>query len=170
MTEVPSSEPKVASVLFVCLGNICRSPLAEAIFRDLVGAHGLASRIAIDSCGLGSWHVGKPADSRAIAAGTRHGLGVTSIARVLDPRDDFARFTWLIAMDGTNRRELLARGAPASRVHLMRSFDDSCACVELDVPDPYHGDDGDFDEVVAMLRPACVGLLERVRAEITATA
>lgn len=165
----PLSPPPVG-VLFVCLGNICRSPLAEAIFRDLVVTAGLVDRVQIDSCGLGSWHVGNPADPRARAAGLRHGLEVTSIARVLHAPEDFARFAWLIPMDIANRRELLARGAPASRVHLMRSFDASCACGELGVPDPYHGDDADFDEVVAMLRPACAGLLERVRLAITAPA
>lgn len=150
-------------VLFVCLGNICRSPLAEGIFLHLARARGLAERFDVDSCGTGAWHVGERADHRSIAVARRHGVELPSIARQLDPASDFDRFHWLIAMDRANVRSILAAGGPRERVRLMRSFDPSLAGrnqAELDVPDPYdwHGDG--FEDVYQMLLSACRGLLD----------
>jgi protein-tyrosine phosphatase len=149
-------------VLFVCLGNICRSPLAEGIFIDMSRKAGVRERFEVDSCGTGAWHVGECADHRSLAVAQRHGIELPSVARQLEAAD-FGRFDWLIAMDRANVRTLLRAGAPATRVRLMRSFDPAIAQRpehELDVPDPYDGPGDGFEEVYQMLAAACRGLLD----------
>ncbi len=153
-------------MLFVCLGNICRSPLAEAIFRDLARREKPARSFRIDSCGTGAWHVGEPSDPRSIAVARRHGLEMPRVARQFDPASDIQSFQWLIAMDRSNAGTLIKLGSPPSRVHLMRSFDpalESAPGPDLDVPDPYHWPGDGFEEVYTMLRDACAGLLARLR-------
>lgn len=161
--------PNTTGVLFVCLGNICRSPLAEGIFRDLVHRRGAADRFDIDSCGTGDWHVGEPPDPRTVAVARRHGIPLRRAARQLDPAADFARFHYLLAMDRSNLRSLQRSGAPADRLYLLRAFDPGLRAAplhELDVPDPYHAlDDHRFEEVVRMLRSACLGLLDHLLAD-----
>ena len=148
-----------ASVLFVCLGNICRSPLAEGIFLHLARERGVADRLRVDSCGTGGWHVGNPADARSIAVATKYGVHLPSRARQLDPRTD-AAFDWILAMDKQNQRDLLRAGLPADRVHLMMSFHPDPPMAE--VPDPYYGGDEGFEQVYQMLVGACEGLLAAV--------
>lgn len=167
MKERAMSERASAGVLFVCLGNICRSPLAEGIFRAQAGARGVAGGLDIDSCGLGDWHAGELADPRSRAVAEEHGLVLTHRARVWDAATDAARFAWIIAMDRANVRGLVAAGAPAERIRMMRSFDPAMAgrdAAELEVPDPYRSDIAAFHAVYAMLEPACRGLLEAVSA------
>lgn len=150
-------------VLFVCLGNICRSPLAEGIFLHQAGSRGLADRFDVDSCGTGAWHIGEKADHRSLAVAQRHGISLPSIARQLDPSSDFTRFHWLIAMDRANVRSILSAGAPNKQVRLMRSFDPSLAGAkhaDLDVPDPYDWPGDGFEDVYQMLDSACRGLLD----------
>jgi low molecular weight protein-tyrosine phosphatase len=146
-------------ILFVCSGNICRSPLAEAYFENLVGEAGVANRFDLDSAGTHDLHEGEPADPRARRVGERHGLSVTSIARpVVDA--DFDRFDLIVAMDRGHRRELRARAGRAreGKVRLMRDFDpDSTG---EDVPDPYYDGEAAFEKVLGILAPACRGLLE----------
>lgn len=151
-------------VLFVCLGNICRSPLAEGVFIHLAHERGVLERFDVDSCGTGHWHVGKRADPRSLEVAERHGVHLPSVARQVDPDEDFERFDWLIAMDRANRNHLIDRGADRQRVHLLRSFDPAMSGKphgELDVPDPYWDDDG-FEQVFEMVRAGCEGLLERL--------
>lgn len=152
-------------VLFVCLGNICRSPLAEGVFAHLVDRRGLEDRFDIDSAGTGHWHVGEPADRRSIAVGRKHGIAVSSIARQVDPELDRERFKWLIAMDQSNAADLLSLGFAPERIRLMRSFDPS-VCTDgvgqLDVPDPYYGPGDGFERNYAMLDAACAGLLDHL--------
>lgn len=165
MSETRSTGGPVTGVLFVCLGNICRSPLAAGIFREVVSRRGVAERFDIDSCGTGAWHVGKQADPRSIQIAAINGLDLRHCARQLDPESDFARFHLLVAMDRDNRQTLLHRGAPAERVRLAREFDPLMSGEpewRLDVPDPYYGGDDGFREVYAMLSRACTGLLEHV--------
>jgi protein-tyrosine phosphatase len=153
-------------VCFVCLGNICRSPTAEGVFRALVERAGLAGRIEIDSAGTGAWHVGEPADERARAAASRRGFQLDSVARQAT-RADFDRFDYLIAMDEANLRAL-ERMAPDKaarrKVHLLRSFDPS-APRGAPVPDPYYGGDGGFEEVLDICEAACRGLVAHIARE-----
>ncbi|MGD9791035.1 MAG: low molecular weight protein-tyrosine-phosphatase [Phycisphaerales bacterium] len=154
----PSKEP--VGVLFVCLGNICRSPLAKALFIHYANEEGTIDRFDIDSCGTGDWHVGQDADPRTISVAIKNALPFSHIARTLD-HADFDRFHLILAMDHANRRTLLSRGAPKDRVHLMRSFDPRLKDVtgpELDVPDPYYGGESGFDLMYDMLRAATRGL------------
>lgn len=152
-------------ILFVCLGNICRSPLAEGIFIAKARAAGVLEQLDIDSCGTGAWHVGSRADPRSLAVAARHGIELPSVARQFHPTRDVARFTWLIAMDRSNARELIDRGAPESQVRLMRSFDPLLTRAggrDLEVPDPYEWEADGFETVFGMLDRACAGLLAEV--------
>ncbi|NRA57793.1 MAG: low molecular weight phosphotyrosine protein phosphatase [Phycisphaerales bacterium] len=159
MTE-PSAPP---SVLFVCLGNICRSPLAEGIFLHLAAERGIDGMI-VDSAGTGGWHAGEGPDRRASAVATKRGVHLPSIARQIE-RADFERFTHIIAMDASNHENLLSMGAPAERLRLMRSYDPSHSIQSApDVPDPYYGGDDGFDRVFDMLMAACAGLLDELAA------
>ncbi|MDX2116125.1 MAG: low molecular weight protein-tyrosine-phosphatase [Planctomycetota bacterium] len=157
------------SVLFVCLGNICRSPLAQGVFEHLVRERGLEPRFRIASAGTGHWHIGRPPDPRSCAVATRHGITLRSRAQQIDPATHFddhsGGFHWLIAMDRANRDDMLSVGAPAPRVRLFRSFDPDLAGrpdAELDVPDPYYGGPEGFDHVFAMVRSASAGLLDHL--------
>ena len=150
---------------FVCLGNICRSPLAEGIFLHLAEQRGLADRFAVDSSGTGGWHVGNAADPRSIAVAAKHGVDLPSRARQFASAD-IDQFDLFLAMDTSNRDTLVDRGVPSGRVRLIRSFDSSLpADHALDVPDPYYGGDDGFDTVYDMLVTACNGLLD----ELTST-
>ena len=161
------SDRASTGILFVCLGNICRSPLAKVIMRDRARLRGVGGLISVDSCGTGAWHVGKGADPRSIQIAAVNGLSLEHTARQLDPACDFARFDWLIAMDRDNREALLHRGAPAAKVRLARSFDPGLAGEadwKLDVPDPYYGGDDGFRVVFDMLVRACDGMLDHLDA------
>lgn len=163
-------------MLFVCLGNICRSPMAEGIFVHLARERGLLDRLDVDSCGLGEWHIGGPADPRTVAACGRRGVEVPSIARLWDPADDPGRFDVVVPMDGQNYRGLVSRGAARERLRLMRAFEGNAGVTAHDrapllipeaaripdVPDPYTGPDSGFDELFVMLRGACEGLVRAV--------
>lgn len=158
--------PPVIRVCFVCLGNICRSPTAEGVFRHLVNEAKLASAFDIDSAGTAGYHSGEAPDSRARAAGKRAGVVVSGRARQFVAAD-LARFDYVIAMDSTNLADLtrLARSDDASsKIRLLRSFDPA-APVGAPIPDPYYGDDSGFDEVLELCRVACRHLLQEIRAE-----
>ena len=157
----PSSPVRVC---FVCLGNICRSPTAEGVFRHLVTEAGLSESFEIDSAGTAGYHSGEAPDPRARAAGKRAGIAIGGAARQFLAAD-FARFDFVIAMDASNLKDLLllAPNADASaKVRLLRSFDPS-ASKDAPVPDPYYGDDAGFDHVLELCRTACRHLLERIR-------
>lgn len=154
------------SVLFVCLGNICRSPAAEGVFRHVVAEAGREGDFEIDSAGTGSWHVGNPADKRMRAAAQRRGYDLDSIARQL-VIDDFERFDLILAMDEDNLRNITALGnsgagdsGSRARVALMREFCQQHGPGE--VPDPYFGGDEGFEEVLDILEDACRGLLRHL--------
>jgi protein-tyrosine phosphatase len=157
------------SVLFVCLGNICRSPTAEGVMRSLVREAGLEDRIRIDSAGTGGWHVGAAPDQRSAAAALRRGITLEGAARQLTA-SDYAEHDLLLAADAQNHAELLRR-APSdearAKVRYLREFDpDSAARGDLEVPDPYYGGERGFDDVLDLVEAACRGLL----AELTAQA
>lgn len=167
--------PDRTGILFVCLGNICRSPVAEAVFIHLARQRSAFDRFDIDSCGMGAWHAGQCADPRAVQTVLRYGVPIDHTARQLDPPADFARFHHLIAMDRANLRAILAAGARygvgPSRARLLRSFDPALRGVpdhELEVPDPYYGGDEGFDVAYRMVTSACSGLLEHILAGVPA--
>ena len=151
-------------LLFVCMGNICRSPTAEAVMRDLVAQAGLDHAVTIDSAGTGGWHAGDPPDPRSVAAAARRGILVGGAARQVTVAD-FDAFDLLLAMDRANARELRARAPHAgasSKVRLLREFDRAGAG-DLEVPDPYYGGGDGFDHVLDLVEAACRGLLDDVR-------
>lgn len=166
--ESGSSETsgRTVRLLFVCLGNICRSPSAEGVMRALVEQAGLAERVALDSAGTGSWHLGSPPDERATAAAQARGVTLAGSARQVR-QDDFFDFDLIIAMDRSNLGEL-RRLAPGERerakVVLLREFDPASEGEQLDVPDPYYGADGGFEEVLDLVEAACEGLLAKIAA------
>ena len=149
-------------ILFVCMGNTCRSPTAEGVMRRLVEEEGLD--IEIDSAGTGGWHAGEPPDERATLAARRRGVTLEGAARQVTA-DDYRRFDLLIALDRSNLRELIARAPDedaAERVRLLREFDPAAG--DLDVPDPYYGGDRGFETVLDMVEAACRGLIDELRA------
>jgi protein-tyrosine phosphatase len=153
-------------ICFVCLGNICRSPTAEAVMRHLVMQAGLGDRIAIDSAGTGDWHVGHARDHRSRAVGEARGIPLAGAARQFVPQD-FDDFDHVLAMDRSNRAELvrLARDdRDRAKVALLRSFDPS-APPDAEVPDPYYGGAHGFEEVFDVCERACRGLLATLRRE-----
>lgn len=146
-------------VCFVCLGNICRSPTAEAVMRRLVDEAGLGAVITLDSAGTGGWHVGELADPRTRAAAARRGLAMPHRARQLTRADGDA-FDLLVVMDAANlraARAIVGDGARAE-LRLLRSYDPSAA-PGAEVPDPYAGGAAGFEEVLDQCERACAGLL-----------
>jgi len=150
-------------VLFVCTGNICRSPLAEALFAHYVRALGLEDRFACDSAGIDSWHVGDPADPRTRRVAAAHGVDVPSIARQVRS-DDFDRFDLIVAMDRGHLRALQSRATPDPRatLQLMRDYDRP-ENRGRDVPDPYYGGADGFEAVYQMLALCCRTLLDALK-------
>jgi protein-tyrosine phosphatase len=147
-------------ILFVCLGNICRSPTAEAVMRGLVRDAGLEDRIEVESAGTGNWHVGYPPDERSVAAALERGIELTGEARQV-ARGDFEAFDLLIAMDSQNRDDLLRLAQSdedRQKVRLLRSYADG----DLDVPDPYYGGEEGFTNVVEIVERSCRALLEEI--------
>lgn len=153
-----------ARVLFVCMGNICRSPTAEGVMRGLVAEAGLSDRIALDSAGTGGWHAGDPPDPRSVAAAARRGIRVDGAARKVRLAD-FDEFDLIVALDRANARDL-RRLAPddraAVKVRLLREFDPAGGG-DLDVPDPYYGGAGGFGRVLDLVDASCRGLLDELR-------
>lgn len=157
-------------VLFVCLGNICRSPTAEGVMRTLVSEAGMEDSVQLDSAGTGAWHVGSPPDRRASEAASARGVELEGHARQVRP-EDFEVFDLLVAMDHENASELRRQARDdeqRAKVRLLREFDSASAGDgDLDVPDPYYGVEGGFDEVFELVHAACAGLLEQIRAGLT---
>ncbi|MFZ1153734.1 MAG: low molecular weight protein-tyrosine-phosphatase [Solirubrobacteraceae bacterium] len=154
-------------ILFVCLGNICRSPTAEGVMTHLAAEAGLQGNIELDSAGTGSWHVGEPPDMRATEAARARGIVLESVARQVRV-DDFENFDLILAMDSSNERALRQLAPDASsreKVRLLREFDPaSVGLGDLDVPDPYYDSQRGFDIVLDQVQAACAGLLERMQA------
>jgi protein-tyrosine phosphatase len=148
-------------ILFVCLGNICRSPTAHGVMQKLVDDAGLASRVTIDSAGTGNWHVGELPDPRSREAALLRGYDLAHRARQVTA-DDFERFDLILAMDRSNLRNLRAIGSGPARVELLRSFEPG-APAGAEVPDPYSGEGDDFERVLDICERACAGVLAYVR-------
>ena len=154
-------------VLFVCLGNICRSPTAEGVFKQLVDARGLADRIDVDSAGTGGWHVGDPPDPRTVRAARARGLDLSTLRARQVTRADFERFDHVLAMDEANLRalQLLRPQAPhRARLRLFLSCAPDVGCVE--VPDPYDGGPDGFERVLDLCEAAAAALLDEIAREL----
>ncbi len=151
-------------VLFVCLGNICRSPAAEGVFLHLLKERGLSNQFLVDSAGTGGWHVGNPADRRMQAAANRRGIQLPSRARQIS-FDDFSEFDLVLTMDNANLTAVqsLARKAGAratAMIQPMLSYAHRFS--ETEVPDPYYGGEAGFEHVLDLLEDACVNLLDEL--------
>ncbi|MEO5335778.1 MAG: low molecular weight phosphotyrosine protein phosphatase [Magnetospirillum sp. WYHS-4] len=150
-------------VLFVCLGNICRSPTAEGVFRALVEKEGLAGHIHVDSAGTGAYHVGEPPDARSQAAAARRGVDLSPLRARQAVREDFHRFDYVLAMDRDNLRNLQAL-CPKGEEHRLRLFlDFAPQAGRREVPDPYYGGPQGFDTVLDLAEAASRGLLAHIR-------
>lgn len=158
----PKSAPSspATSVLFVCMGNICRSPAAEGVFRKQVTEAGRAGEFEIDSAGTNSYHVGHPADSRMKTIAAGRGYQLDSISRQIQ-RQDFDRFDFIVVMDEDNFAKV-SRQDPGSRAEVVRMCDYCESRDETEVPDPYYGGEAGFQQVIDILEDACSGLLKRL--------
>ena len=156
-------------ICFVCTGNICRSPMAEVVFRDLVAKAGLSSKIAVSSAGTGDWHVGERSDERTLAALAAKGYdGSRHRARQFDP-DSFDQLDLVIAFDRSHERILKAWATDerdSSKVNLLLTFDKDLSS-QVDVPDPYYSDAAFFDHVLTMIESATSALFAQIRPGIT---
>ena len=150
------------SVLFVCLGNICRSPTAEVVFRQRLCDAGLEEQITLDSAGTGDWHIGRAPDPRTREAAARRGYDMSQLrARQVGP-DDFNRFDVILAMDNANLADLQAMQPSSSRARLGRFLDYGRSDLH-EVPDPYYGGEDGFDRVLDLIEDGADGLLDALR-------
>jgi protein-tyrosine phosphatase len=154
-------------ILFVCLGNICRSPTAEGVFRHLVDEAGLQDRVIIDSAGTGEWHIGSPPDERACRAAAARGYDLSKLRARQVTRKDFSEFDYVLAMDDENLR-ILKRLAPREHAHKARLFTDFASNGASGVPDPYAGGAEGFEIVLDLVEDAAQGLLRHIRSELAA--
>lgn len=153
------------NVLMVCMGNICRSPLAHGLFEDLVEKAGLSDRIRVDSAGTHAYHVGEEPDPRSQQTGRRHGIDLSRqrARRVAD--EDFERFDYILAMDRDNFG-ILMRSAPPEQHHKIRLFLEFAPEMSAEeVPDPYYGGVDGFDRVYDLVEAAAAGLLQHIRSD-----
>jgi protein-tyrosine phosphatase len=151
--------------LFVCLGNICRSPLAEGVFRALLRERGLEDRFEVDSAGISAYHAGSPPDRRSAETARRRGVLLEGRSRPFSA-DDLRRFDWVIAMDEENLEGIQAlerRAGGAARVHRLREWDPEGG--GLDVPDPYYGGPRGFEDVHDIVERSCAAFLDHLLAE-----
>lgn len=146
------------AILFVCLGNICRSPTAEGLMRNHVRAAGLTDRFVIDSAGTGGWHAGDPPDPRAIATAAGHGVDISDLRARKIRGSDFSSFDLIVGMDRQNVADLERLRPPRSAARVAL-FLEAALGERAEVPDPYYGDDADFEAVFSLCERAAAALL-----------
>lgn len=156
--RVTGSDQTIRRVLFVCLGNICRSPSAEGLARHRFAAAGLGRRVVFDSAGVGGWHAGDPPDPRAVAACARRGVDISTLRARQFVADDFTRFDRILAMDADNLKRLASTAPTAAKAKLALTLDFSTA-PGRSVPDPYYGGLDGFARMLDLLDEAIDGLL-----------
>jgi len=147
-------------ILFVCMGNICRSPTAEAVFREVLRLEGTGLEVTIDSAGTHGYHVGEPPDRRAIVAARRRGIVMDDLRARVVTDEDFQQFDLLLAMDEDNLEHLARMAPPVSRERLRLFMDYAPEAGRRDVPDPYYGGEAGFEEVLDRVEQAARGLLD----------
>ncbi len=150
-------------ILFVCMGNICRSPTAEGLFRQLLVQHRLQDQVLVDSAGTHAYHVGNPPDPRAQEAARRRGVDLSALRARQVCLEDFAIFDYILAMDEDNLAHLRALCPPAQEHKLSLLLNHAPALGLREVPDPYYGGSTGFERVLDMIEMACMGLLEFLR-------
>lgn len=146
-------------VLFVCLGNICRSPTAHGVFMHLVERRGLADKILVDSAGTAAWHVGKSPDPRSQEAASKRGYDLSSLRARQAVSEDFEEFDLVLAMDRSNYQDLLSI-CPKGLEHKLKLFLEYGESEIKEVPDPYYGGTQGFDHVLDLVESASLGLLD----------
>jgi protein-tyrosine phosphatase len=174
MSSIPaahsdSPEPSVIQILMVCMGNICRSPTAQAVLRAKVAQAGLTHQVLVDSAGTHNYHPGSPPDERSQAHALRRGLNLSGLrARQIHP-DDYADFDLILAMDWDNLALLQVDCPPqhAVKLKLLMEFADPSAALGAVVPDPYHGGAGGFEQVLDLTEAACDGLVQHLALTLT---
>ncbi len=153
-------------ILFVCLGNICRSPSAEAVMKGLIEKAGRTNEFEIDSAGTAAWHAGEKADSRMMVHARKREYNLTSISRKVSPELDFDHFDYIIAMDEQNMKDLKSvtqNSNQIAKIHMMTDFSNRYSYNHI--PDPYYGGDSGFELVLDLLEDACFGLLTKISDE-----
>ncbi len=153
----------MVNVLFVCLGNICRSPAAEGVFRALIQAEGLADTVHCDSAGTRNWHAGKPPDPRTIAAARRRGLDLTGLRARAIAADDFRRFDYLLAMDRDNLTDLVVASPKRAHHRLGLFLGFARETGHESVPDPYYDGDAAFEHMFDLIEAGARGLCDHLR-------
>ncbi len=153
----------MVKVLFVCLGNICRSPTADGVMRQQLVAAGLQAQVEVDSAGTGDWHIGRAPDSRSQAAAQQRGYDLSALrARQVAPAD-FAEFDYILAMDKSNLADLQGLKPAGYRGHLGLLLDFAEHSQRREVPDPYYGEGAGFEQVLDLVEDAVTGLLADIR-------
>lgn len=153
----------MTKVLFVCLGNICRSPTADGIFREVIKREKLEQKIIVDSAGTGDWHIGKAPDSRTIAAAKKRGYDLSVLRARQVITADFDEFDYVLAMDNANLRDLHSLRPTHFTGHLGLFLDFGSRKTYREVPDPYYGGNDGFELVLDLVEEAAEGLLSHIR-------
>lgn len=161
------AKPK-SSILFVCLGNICRSPLAEGVFRTVAAQEGRTDLFVPDSAGTGGWHAGSPPDPRSIAVAARHGVDISGQCARKVEAADFSRFDLILGMDRSNVLDLRS-AAPQGAQERIHLYLDYALGARRDVPDPYYGGTDGFEKVYRMIREASEALSKRLTGGLPAS-
>ena len=153
---------KPQHLVFVCTGNICRSPTAHAVMRRRIEQHGLSGRLEVSSAGLEAWHAGEPPDARSIAHARRRGYELADLRARPFRREEFLHADWVLVMD-EGHLQRAARLCPPAHAHKLRLLTEFCQRhVAAEVPDPYYGQAADFERVLDLVEDACDGLLARL--------
>lgn len=151
-------------VLFVCMGNICRSPMGHGVFEDLVESAGLSGQISVDSAGTHAYHVGEPPDARAREAAGRRGYELAGQRARLAESSDLEVFDYVLAMDRDNLAHLRQMAGPEATAQVQLLLDFAATRAEKEVPDPYYGSHSGFDRALDLIEEAAEGLLQEIRA------